>query len=172
MQCNKCGKELEENSKFCDSCGEKVTLEKTEVVEETVTEIPEPESVDEVTPEPVKKETVVPEPVKKEEPVVQEAKPKVVVEPKKNKDVSLTKPIGIFGFIWLFILMAIPLVNVVMVIIWAFSKNVNTNKKNYAWAVIIIFLLMLAGSIFAFIQFSLNFTDIIDYITQFVDGLA
>jgi len=45
MFCANCGKELEEDAKFCDSCGEKVEAEEVEVqneedvvVEETKTE--------------------------------------------------------------------------------------------------------------------------------------
>ena len=41
---------------------------------------------------------------------------------------------------WIFtnLLLAIPIANIVLLFIWAFSKNTNINKKNYAKSCLIL----------------------------------
>lgn len=45
---------------------------------------------------------------------------------------------------WLitFIVLAIPLVNIVMLFVWGFSSTTNPNKSNFCKAYLIIFLVM------------------------------
>ena len=143
MFCEKCGKELEEGSKFCEGCGEKVDLGITEP--EEVAAAPVSKAVEEVIEKPGKKEEKT-----------------VIAETKIVKSVPKTKPLGVFAFIWMLILMAIPVVNIVMVFIWAFGKNKNVNKKNYSWAVIILSIIVIAGAVAAYIQLKLDYNDIWD----------
>lgn len=50
-----------------------------------------------------------------------------------NKD----KPLTVGEYIITFILMGIPLVGFIMMLVWAFGSETNTNKKNLARAVLI-----------------------------------
>jgi hypothetical protein len=144
MFCGSCGKELEEGTKFCDSCGAKTEPENAEaVVEEVKTD------TGKAAEAPVPEKVV--EPVKKEE-VKKPAAP--ASEPIRVRSVNVSKPLGIFAYLWMFILMIIPVVDIIMLCVWAFGKDKNLNKKNFAWASIILILLgvigwLLIGVIFA-----------------------
>lgn len=180
MVCTKCGKEIKNDSKFCDGCGQAVVVETKSIFDDIqeVEEVKKPIESEEIDEPILEEEVEVNEEVEaidEDETVKEPIEPVKPVEavktPEKPVDVSLVKPIGIFGFIWIFILMSIPIVNVIMVLVWAFSKNKNVNKKNYAWAAIILFLVFLAGSIFAFIQIGLSFSLIFDDIKTIIDSL-
>ena len=42
------------------------------------------------------------------------------------------------------LIMMIPLVNIVMMLVWAFSSNTNPNKANYFKATLILFAILMA----------------------------
>ena len=42
------------------------------------------------------------------------------------------------------LIMMIPLVNIVMMLVWAFSSNTNPNKANYFKAALILFAILMA----------------------------
>jgi hypothetical protein len=138
MYCGSCGKELEEDTKFCDSCGAKIEPEnlqadaandETEAVKVEVAAAPEKTA----------------EPMVKEE-MKKPAGPSVMVpEPQRVKKIAVSKPLGIFTFLWMFILMVIPPVNIIMILVWALGSNKNVNKKNFGWAAIIFILLAVTG---------------------------
>lgn len=48
-----------------------------------------------------------------------------------------TEVMGIGSYILMFILSAIPVVNIICWIVWLVSPNTNKNKKNFIWAQII-----------------------------------
>ena len=56
-----------------------------------------------------------------------------------------------------FIVLAIPLVNIIMLFVWAFGGGVNLSKKNYAKATLILIVISIALS---FIMFSVIGTSI------------
>lgn len=49
-----------------------------------------------------------------------------------------TEVMSIGSYILMFILSAIPVVNIICWIVWLVSPNTNKNKKNFIWAQIII----------------------------------
>jgi len=52
-----------------------------------------------------------------------------------------TAPVMSLGdWIITFIILAIPLVNIIMLFVWGFSSNTNPNKQNFAKATLIIYL--------------------------------
>jgi glycopeptide antibiotics resistance protein len=52
-----------------------------------------------------------------------------------------TAPVLSLGdWIITFIILAIPLVNIIMLFVWGFSSNTNPNKQNFAKATLIIYL--------------------------------
>lgn len=59
-------------------------------------------------------------------------------------------PISVGDWIITFIILAIPIVNIIMLFVWAFGDNTHPSKKNFAKAQLIIFVIV----IFIFILFS------------------
>lgn len=50
-------------------------------------------------------------------------------------------PLTIGNYLVMYIVSAIPLVGLIMLLVWSFSGNVNTNKKNWARAMLILALI-------------------------------
>ena len=148
MFCEKCGKEIPENSKFCSGCGTKV------VPAESVEPVVEPEPVAEVEqiaePTPSSKEEQAPPPPTK--PV------SPVYSTGYNSKGNLVKPLSIGAYIGMFILLCIPIVNLIMLLVWSFSDTVNINKKHFAIAQLIMILIGILLSIgFAIVMIRLGY---------------
>lgn len=47
---------------------------------------------------------------------------------------GLEKPLSVKDYLIVFLIMIIPIVNIIMLLIWAFDKNGNTNRRNFARA--------------------------------------
>ena len=120
MFCRNCGKELPENAKFCNQCGQKIGD-----AEPVTTPAPEPI----VIPEPV----VIPEPEPKQytyhaygraqnEPQQPNAAPEI---PPEYRPLS---PWAYFGYSLLFM---IPIVGFILLIVFSFVGG-NINRRNFA----------------------------------------
>ncbi len=57
------------------------------------------------------------------------------------------KSISVGDWIITFIILAIPLVNIIAVFIWALSSSTHPSKKSYAQALIIVFIVMMVLAI-------------------------
>ncbi len=64
-----------------------------------------------------------------------------------NSFASLDQPLNVGQFVGVMLLSGIPLVGLILMFVWAFGSDVNTNKKNYARAFLIIAAIGLALSI-------------------------
>jgi NADH:ubiquinone oxidoreductase subunit 3 (subunit A) len=53
-----------------------------------------------------------------------------------------SRPLSMGQYIVMFIIQIIPIVNLIMLFIWAFSNNTNLNKKNYSRAMLIVLLVV------------------------------
>ncbi|MFO7637612.1 MAG: zinc ribbon domain-containing protein [Clostridia bacterium] len=134
MYCEKCGKTLAENAKFCDDCGTRVTPPETmEAIKPEQSTTPPPPPVPATPPPPPP-----PKPVQQTN--------QYTYGPGANA-VSLDKPLSVGAYLGMFILLAIPIVNIIMVFVWAFGGSTNKNKKNYAIAVMILVILGIILSI-------------------------
>ncbi|MFI4910771.1 MAG: hypothetical protein ACIAQZ_03790 [Sedimentisphaeraceae bacterium JB056] len=61
------------------------------------------------------------------------------------------KPVSIINWILTYILMGIPLVNIIMLLVWAFGGNTSKSKSNWAAAILIMMLLSAAIYILLFV---------------------
>ncbi len=63
-----------------------------------------------------------------------------------------TRPMSVVDWMLTLLVLAIPLLNIIMYLYWAFSSSGNVNRKNFCIASLIWFLIMLAiGIVFAVI---------------------
>lgn len=60
---------------------------------------------------------------------------------------ALDAPLKVGDYVGMFLLMCIPIVRFIMILVWGFGSSSNTNKKNFARAVMILFVIGLALSI-------------------------
>ena len=136
MFCEKCGNEIPDNSKFCAGCGAKV--EPVEATVESVEQAVEAET----PPTPAKPAETVP-------PVAPTTAGTKSIE--YNGKGNLIKPLSIGAYIGMFIILAIPIINLIMLLVWSFSDTVNINKKHFAIAhlilILISILLLIGGAI-------------------------
>lgn len=138
MFCEKCGNEIPENSKFCALCGTKV--EPAEASDQMTDSAPQPAATPAPTPAPAPKVAPTPPPSAQPAPVQQS-------NANFNNKGNLVKPLSVWSYIGIFILMAIPIVNLIMLLVWSFSDTVNINKKHYAIAVLVMILISILISI-------------------------
>lgn len=117
--CESCGVQLTDQEKFCHSCGAKTAAQ-----------------------EPVKANTPAPAPVP-ENNRAQQFTPAYVPPPQNNmyagqyNQNTSAAPLSVGQYILTFILLGIPLVNIILLLVWSFGSDVNVNKKNFCRAVLI-----------------------------------
>lgn len=54
-----------------------------------------------------------------------------------------SEPLSVGNYIVMFLLMSIPLLNIILLFVWGFGSSVNRNRKNFARATLIMFAIML-----------------------------
>jgi uncharacterized Zn finger protein (UPF0148 family) len=77
----------------------------------------------------------------------------------------LNKPISVLGYIGIFLLMCIPLVNLILLFVWAFSKDTNKNKKNFAIASLIMIVVWIVLSIVLSVVFGAAMYEMIEFMS-------
>ncbi len=175
MFCEKCGVKQPDNAVFCSNCGNNMSSVNSDAsaaksVQAPVTPQPVQVSPTPVAPRPaqVPPTPVAPRPVPQvaprpiAQPVMQAAPrpiPQVatgqVYQQQPPRIDPLTTPLSVGSYMGMFLLMAIPFVNFVMMLIWLFGSTTNKNKKNFAIAMVLFTIIMmvisflLSGLIFA-----------------------
>lgn len=178
MKCSKCGNDILDESRVCPVCGEPVAAESTEpmpveqaVPEETQTVLDPGAFPAEAVEVPVEERT--------EEKPEAEAKPQSDSKQAASEEVQaneyssgkteekaefrsavmgyqgkmnkLVRPVRTGGFFFTELLLLIPIINLILLFVWAFRKRTNLNRKAFArslliW-ILIALLLLLAGLI-------------------------
>jgi ATP-dependent Zn protease len=98
--------------------------------------------------------------------------PEQVIEPQYqpsqqeyNDEVELEKPVSVGEWMLTTLVMLIPIVNIVMVFVWAFSKKANKSKSNYFKAALI--WLLIEMGVLIVILIALIIVGIMYYSSQF-----
>lgn len=117
MICPNCGKQLDDNAKFCTGCGAGVT--------------PAPQAAPAYQP-----------PVQPAQPVYQQPYQQPAQQPQYQQPAPVggpnLAPVGIGQWIGIFVLSVIPVVNLIMLIVWAASSGCKKSLRTYAAAQLIL----------------------------------
>jgi len=70
-------------------------------------------------------------------------------------DQSDTRPLTVGDWMVTLLILAIPMVNIIMMLVWAFSSTGNLNRRNYCLASLLWFVIMVALAITAFVLMAL-----------------
>jgi hypothetical protein len=140
MFCANCGNKLPEGAKFCGGCGAK-----TEPVQPDYTASVEPAPMRPASP------TSVNTPPVQTAPSYQQAyaPTQAIAYSGQLGD----EPLRVGQYIGMFLLMCVPILNIILLFVWGFGSSANLNKKNFARAALILCAIMLifwiaAGGIF------------------------
>ena len=194
INCPFCGVELPDDTKFCTACGTKIEAvapqTPAEPVEEAVevsAEVEAPveavasEPVSEPAPEPsapTANETYI-EPTPASAPLPAPVPFVAPVQPTPQPTAQTAKAdapsMKIGSWLLTFLLLIIPVVDIVMLILWACGKSKYKCKVAFARAFLIVSLalgiLLAAGIIVLLILFRDNLNDIIDVFKEFVSSI-
>jgi len=146
MKCTSCGAENPDGMVFCCECGAKI-------------ESTEPK------PGPKRKKSW----AKQDASDVASALSEKTEAPKTQvavKDRSM--PFGVFHFISVFLLMFLPVINIVLLFRWAFSKRINLNLRNYSIAMLILLIFAIVVMVCLGFWFAGIYQPIVDYLRQIV----
>ncbi|MDO4539817.1 MAG: zinc ribbon domain-containing protein [Syntrophomonadaceae bacterium] len=127
--CANCGNSLEEGMSFCINCGAGVGAEAQAAAAH---EPPPPAAAAPPPPPPVVTAPHYQAPPPGAQ--YQYAAPPAGMDPRDA-------PLGTGAFIGMFLLMLIPLVNIILLLVWAFGPNANRNRKGFARASLILMLI-------------------------------
>lgn len=118
MFCNKCTARIPDGSVFCPECGQRLTAIQTPA------QIPTRQ-----TPQYAQSQTLSQFPAE------------TSVYDQVNDQVNA--PLSVGNFFWMPVVLAIPIVGLIVLLVWAFSKGTNLNRKHYARATLIWMLISL-----------------------------
>jgi uncharacterized membrane protein YvbJ len=68
-----------------------------------------------------------------------------------NMGRSLTEPLSVKDYVIMFLLLMIPIANIILLFVWGFDSSTNLNKSNFAKAYLIMILIGIGLSILSFI---------------------
>ena len=148
MFCEKCGNQIASGTKFCQSCGAKVEGQPGAVTgPQSLSPPPPPPAgppLQAAPPPPVYGRPVQTPPPPG--PAVQAnsyspPQPYMAAPAYGAQPQSINAPLSVGQYIGTFFLLAIPLVNLILLLLWSFGSSVNLNRKNFARATLIMSLI-------------------------------
>ena len=151
--CTECGANVPEDLKFCTGCGK---------------------PMGETPAQPIQP----PPPVQKAQPQQPAQQPtQQPVQPKPPAEAANAAPpagsqyavVGVFNYIGLMLLFAIPIVGLIACLVMSFSKT-NINRRNYARANLIFAIIALIISIFLIISIVSALNTFIEYLKEVTDN--
>lgn len=149
--CQYCGAGMETNSTFCQACGKA-----------QVSQAAEPTPVQQPNPAPSPTYAA---PQQQYNTTTPQYNPNAY---NPNAQSNLDAPLKVGEYIGMFLLMCIPIVRFIMILVWGFGSSSNTNKKNFARAIMILWVIMVVLSVVLIILFGAVLMPIIqEYIDQY-----
>ena len=77
-------------------------------------------------------------------------------------EMKRNEPLSVGGWIGTLILLAIPIVNIIMIFVWAFGKG-NISRKNYAIAALILTLIVVIVTLVCSLVFGFTIAKFYDF---------
>ncbi|MEA5060785.1 MAG: zinc ribbon domain-containing protein [Candidatus Pelethousia sp.] len=139
MFCEQCGRQLPDGAKFCDGCGAKNAADQAGYQQPSAPVSSAPPS------------SYAAQGYASPQPAATYAPPSYNA-PSYN---APTEPLSVGQYIGMFLLMCIPIANIVLLFVWSFGHSANLNKRNYARAalilsgVMLVFWLIAGGAVLA-----------------------
>lgn len=144
MICKNCSAQIPDGSKFCTVCGHKIVVEPFVVPKPQQPPQTEPTQVPPQAQHMQTQHTQVPSqaPYTQIPPQVQQGQvpPYNLNDAQQqtvSKNTALDAPLTVLDFFLMSLLSFVPIIGFIFLLIWAFSGNTNTNRKNYARAALI-----------------------------------
>lgn len=149
MICTYCNKEIPDNTTYCEYCGGENKIVTTNDVTQNE-ELVSFNKSNTLSVDLNKEDT-------KENNYNQTKNPKGKNESKKTKEKKIkntkikdyNSPLSFNSCLLMVLIITIPILNIIMLLVWSFMKNVNTTKKNFARA--ILFLCIVSYAVFSII---------------------
>lgn len=159
--CKKCGKELQQGAMICRNCGTRVIPDTSSGKKAVKASKVQPKMEEPKAQEPKAQPRKSAKKQEKTDPESTVMLPPEVHEPDELRAVMLdnSKVLSTGAFLGMFLLMMIPLVNIILLIVWACGKG-NLNRKHWAAAMLILQLiavLLLIAVIILYLQGFLSF---------------
>lgn len=126
MFCPNCGKNLPEEAGFCDNCGSSIAPSQ-----------PAPAQRSTYSPPSAPQSAYAPPSTYNPQGNTYQTQANVPHYASSNYEVDRTRPLTVGSYIGMFLLMLIPLANIILLFVWAFDGSTNINKKNWARAALI-----------------------------------
>ena len=145
MKCPKCGEEIADGSTFCTNCGEQLSSGSTAA-----------------QPDAAAPQTSAQQPAPEDGKPAPEKEPKKKQQPEKTLE-ELTRPVGMLRYFVMFLALAVPILNIVMLFKWGFGWGVNKNVRNFARGALLYALVMLALTIFIWVVWPEFFSGIFGF---------
>ncbi|NLY19202.1 MAG: zinc-ribbon domain-containing protein [Clostridiaceae bacterium] len=164
MFCPKCGANVPDGSKFCESCGYNVQQFEQSNGQESRQTSPQP--------------TYSPAPTPEYQPQQQtyNYQPRPQPAPAYQNTVNITDPrdnvYSMGGWLGTLLLTYIPIVNIICLLVWAFGSNTNRNKQNFARAMLIIGAVMIVISIILYVVIIAAVGSFFDQLGTFEDFIG
>ena len=138
MNCTKCGAKIEPGQGFCGECGAPVPAAAPAAPSPAPEPVPEMNAL-------LEHESAFAGGSDERENILFETTPYGTMEAEHEgriiTEAELRRPLSVGTFLAMFFLMLIPVFNVVLILWWAFSRYTNKNKRHFAAAVIILWVL-------------------------------
>jgi hypothetical protein len=138
MFCESCGANVPENSTFCVSCGARVDTQTVDMTASSAGGAPPP------PPPAGPLGQAAPPPPPAYGAALQTAPPlqQSYAQPVAYGQVQPgNEPLSVGQYIGMFLLMCVPLLNIILLFVWGFGSMINPNRKNFARAALIIILI-------------------------------
>ncbi|MEA4911257.1 MAG: hypothetical protein VB092_01420 [Oscillospiraceae bacterium] len=165
--CTGCGEPLNPEDKSCAKCGEPVLSQAAET--ETAPETPAGGSSDAgfaatYTPVAVPVEQA-------DRPALQETEPAKEEDPAPPRR-SRYAPVSTFSFLVMYILLLIPILNIILLFVWARKNTKKVNRRSFARATLIFLLLVVAFAVVCFFFGDVLFGGIVTKYAGFLSGIG
>ena len=145
MYCKRCGLPCKEE--LCDVCGAAVNNEPSDTPVPAQTATPPPPVI---------------APSLNFMPPAKSSPPRMPFDPLPRTEQPIDAPLRVGQYIGMFFLLCIPLVNIILLFVWAFGNTVNYNKRNFARAYLILTLIAAVITILCMIRFWGYFISIME----------